>query len=255
MLEWLEEDIVLRALVFGLIPALTTTLGGLIGLIGVRGREVHLDVGLGFSAGVMIVTSFTSLLLPAIELGGIYISTIGFLTGVILVVLLNKYIPHEHLLKGYEGPSFMKNRIKHVWLVVLAILIHNLPEGLAVGGSSAIGLSMGLYTTLAIGLQDIPEGFVVSFPLAVTGESKKKALAISVLSGLSETLMAVIAAILSTVTSGLLVFTLSLAAGSMIYVVSHEVIPETHRHGHETQSTIGFILGFIVMLWLETLLG
>ena len=149
----------------------------------------------------------------------------------------------------------MKSRIKHVWLVVLAILIHNLPEGLAVGGSSSIGISMGLITAVAIGVQDIPEGFAVSFPLAVAGRSKMKALGISVLSGLSETVMAVIAALLSTGSTSLLVFTLSLAAGSMIYVVSHEVIPETHRHGHESLSTTGFILGFILMLWLESLLG
>lgn len=249
------ENSVLRALILGLIPALATSLGGLIGLIGVRGREVHLDVGLGFSAGVMTVTAFTSLLLPAIELGGVFLTTLGFLTGVLVVVLLNRIIPHEHLMKGYEGPVSMKNKIKHVWLVVLAILIHNLPEGLAVGGSSSIGLSMGLITAVAIGVQDIPEGFVVSFPLAVAGRSKRTALAISVLSGLSETVMAVIAALLSTGSTSLLVFTLSLAAGSMIYVVSHEVIPETHRHGHESLSTTGFILGFILMLWLESLLG
>jgi ZIP family zinc transporter len=254
-LSELPESVVLRALVLGLIPALMTSLGGLAGLIGVKGREEHLDVGLGFSAGVMTVASFTSLLLPAIELGGVSLVTAGFLAGVALVVLLDRIIPHEHLLRGYEGPSFMRDRMKHVWLVTMAILIHNLPEGLAVGSSSVVSSSVGLATAIAIGIQDIPEGFAVSFPIAIAGKSKKKALGISVLSGLSETLMALAAALLSSTTTTLLVLTLSLAAGSMIYVVSHEVIPETHRYGHESLSTLGFMSGFIVMLWLDTILS
>ncbi|MEM3141759.1 MAG: ZIP family metal transporter, partial [Zestosphaera sp.] len=209
----------------------------------------------GFSAGIMVVASFTSLLLPAVELGGASLVTLGFLAGVGLVVVLNKSIPHEHLLKGYEGPSHLKSRMRRVWLMVMAILIHNLPEGLAVGSSSGISFPAGLAMALAIGVQDIPEGFAVSFPIAIAGKSKKRALGISVLSGLSETLMAVIAALLSSTSESLLVFTLSLAGGSMIYIVSHEVIPETHRHGHEWLSTLGFLSGFITMLWLDTMLS
>ncbi|MEM4594001.1 MAG: ZIP family metal transporter [Zestosphaera sp.] len=249
------ENLIVRALLLGLIPASLTSLGGIIGLIGVKGSEKHLDIGLGFSAGIMVVASFTSLLLPAVELGGAFLVTLGFLAGVGLVVLLDKSIPHEHLLKGYEGPSHLKSRMRRVWLMVMAILIHNLPEGLAVGSSSGISFPAGLAMALAIGVQDIPEGFAVSFPIAIAGKSKKRALGISVLSGLSETLMAVIAALLSSTSESLLVFTLSLAGGSMIYIVSHEVIPETHRHGHEWLSTLGFLSGFITMLWLDTMLS
>ncbi|MEM4571667.1 MAG: ZIP family metal transporter [Zestosphaera sp.] len=249
------ENLIVRALLLGLIPASLTSLGGIIGLIGVKGSEKHLDIGLGFSAGIMVVASFTSLLLPAVELGGASLVTLGFLAGVGLVVLLDKSIPHEHLLKGYEGPSHLKSRMRRVWLMVMAILIHNLPEGLAVGSSSGISFPAGLAMALAIGVQDIPEGFAVSFPIAIAGKSKKRALGISVLSGLSETLMAVIAALLSSTSESLLVFTLSLAGGSMIYIVSHEVIPETHRHGHEWLSTLGFLSGFITMLWLDTMLS
>lgn len=255
MFSEILENIVVRSLLIGLIPAFLTSLGGATGLIGVKGSEKHLDIGLGFSAGVMVVASFTSLLLPAIELGGVPLVTLGFFAGVGLVVILDRSIPHEHLLRGYEGPLFMRSRVKRVWLVVMAILIHNLPEGLAVGSSSGISFSAGLSMALAIGVQDIPEGFAVSFPIAVAGKSKKRALGISVLSGLSETLMAVIAALLSSASESLLVFTLSLAGGSMIYVVSHEVIPETHRHGHEWLSTLGFLSGFMTMLWLDTILG
>ncbi|MEM0025601.1 MAG: ZIP family metal transporter, partial [Zestosphaera sp.] len=249
------ENLIVRALLLGLIPASLTSLGGIIGLIGVKGSEKHLDIGLGFSAGIMVVASFTSLLLPAVELGGASLVTLGFLAGVGLVVVLDKSIPHDHLLKGYEGPSHLKSRMRRVWLMVMAILIHNLPEGLAVGSSSGISFPAGLAMALAIGVQDIPEGFAVSFPIAIAGKSKKRALGISVLSGLSETLMAVIAALLSSTSESLLVFTLSLAGGSMIYIVSHEVIPETHRHGHEWLSTLGFLSGFITMLWLDTMLS
>lgn len=255
MINDLSENMVIRALILGLIPAFLTSLGGLIGLVGVRGSEKHLDIGLGFSAGVMVVASFTSLLLPAIELSNVLLVTLGFLVGVGLVITLDKSIPHEHLMRGYEGPLFMKDRIKRVWLMVMAILIHNLPEGLAVGSSSVVGSSAGLATAIAIGLQDIPEGFAVSFPIAIAGKNKKKALGISVMSGLSETLMAVIAAVVSSGSVSLLAFMLSLAGGSMIYVVSHEIIPETHRYGHEWLSTLGFLSGFITMLWLDTVLG
>lgn len=255
MFNGLPENIVTRALILGLIPAFLTSLGGLIGLVGVRGSEKHLDVGLGFSAGVMVVASFTSLLLPAIELSSVLLVTMGFLVGVGLVIVLDKSIPHEHLMRGYEGPSFMRNRIKRVWLMVMAVLIHNLPEGLAVGSSSVVSSSAGLAMAVAIGLQDIPEGFVVSFPIALAGKSKKRALGISVMSGLSETLTAVIAALASSESVSLLAFMLSLAGGSMIYVVSHEIIPETHRYGHEWLSTLGFLLGFITMLWLDIVLG
>ena len=255
MINGLPEDIITRALILGLIPAFLTFLGGFIGLIGVKGSEKHLDIGLGFSAGVMTVASFTSLLLPAIELSNISLVTSGFLVGVGLVVLLDKSLPHEHLLRGYEGPSFMKSRMRRIWLMVMAILIHNLPEGLAVGSASNVSSLTGFATAIAIGVQDIPEGFAVSFPIAIAGKNKKRALGISALSGLSETLMALIAAILSSASTSILAFTLSLASGSMIYVVSHEVIPETHRHGHEWFSTLGFLSGFVTMLWLDTLLS
>ncbi|MEM0015133.1 MAG: ZIP family metal transporter [Zestosphaera sp.] len=246
------ENVVARALVLGLIPAFLTSVGGVAGLIGLRGSEKHLDLGLGFSAGVMTVTSFTSLLLPAMRVGGFPILLAGFSSGVILVVILNKFIPHEHLMKGYEGPAVIKARIKRVWLLVSAILIHNIPEGLAVGSSSVFSLSNGLLTALAIGLQDIPEGFAVSFPIAAATKDVRKALLIASLSGLSETVMSVAVALMTTSTT-LLAFTLSLAGGSMIYVVSHEVIPETHRYGHEHLSTAGFLTGFLTMLRLDTM--
>lgn len=249
------ENVIARAFVMGLIPALLTSVGGVAGLAGSKGSEKHLDLGLGFSAGVMTVASFTSLLLPAMKVGGFLTVLAGFTSGIVLIVVLDKIIPHEHLMKGYEGPLLPKARVKRVSLLVFAILIHNIPEGLAVGSASGASLSDGLLTALAIGIQDTPEGFAVSFPIANATKNWRKAFLIAVLSGFSETLMSVIAALVVTSSITLLAFMLSLAGGSMIYVVSHEVLPETHRYGHERLSTAGFLTGFLTMLWLDTLFG
>jgi ZIP family zinc transporter len=244
-----------RAFVLSLIPATLTSIGGLFGAIGLLGREKHLDAGLGFSAGVMLVASFTSLLLPSIEIGGITIATLGFLAGIVLIIVLDRILPHEHLIKGYEGPETLARRLRKIWLIVIAILIHNLPEGMAVGASAVQGLENGLLMALAIGLQDMPEGFAVVYPLVMVNRKIGLPIAIGVLSGLSETVMAVIIALISSRSVSLLPLTLALSAGAMIYVVSHEILPETHRKGHEWLASLGFITGFLVMLWLDVLLG
>jgi len=248
-------DLIYRAFVLGLIPGLLTILGGLFGLVGVRVSTKYLDLGLSFSAGVMLVASFTSLLLPSIEYAGFTVTFLGFLVGVALIVLLNKYMPHEHLMKGYEGPVELRERFSRVWLMTLAILIHNLPEGLAVGVVSSIGFREGFVIALAIGIQDVPEGFAVSFPISMGERKVSKALIVTILSGFSETLMAVLAALIASLTHYLLPFLLALAGGAMIYVVIREIIPETYRYGNETYASIGFIIGFLTMLFLDTMLG
>ncbi len=244
-----------RAFLLGLIPAVLTSLGGFIGLLGVRVSSKYLDMGLSFSAGVMLVASFTSLLLPAIEMSGFTIVLIGFLAGVLVITLLDKYAPHEHLASGYEGPAELRDRISKIWLMIITILIHNLPEGLAVGVVSSIGFREGLLMALAIGIQDIPEGFAVSFPLAMSEKKVKRPLAIAVLSGFSETLMAVIAALIASLSDYLLPLLLALAGGAMIYVVVEEIIPETYKYGNEKYASIGFIIGFLIMLYLDTIFG
>lgn len=242
--------------VLGLFVALLTTLGSLPGLLGVRISDKGIDIGLSFSAGVMIVASFTSLLLPAIEIGtGFLPVVLGFLCGTFLIMMLDYFLPHEHFVKGYEGPVHLRSKVKTAWLVALAIIIHNFPEGMAIGASTAFDLKEGVLMAIAIGIQDMPEGFAVAFPIAVVRKKARLALLVSLLSGLSETLMSVITALLASVFSSLLPFFLSLAAGAMIYVVSHEIIPETHRKGHARSSTLGLILGFLIMLWLDTSLG
>jgi len=244
-----------RAFILSLIPAGLTSLGALLGALGLVGRDEHLDAGLGFSAGVMLVASFTSLILPSIEMGGISVSTAGFLLGVAVIALLEKLLPHEHLVKGFEGSEALARRLRKVWLVVIAILIHNLPEGMAVGASAAEGPSSGLLVAVAIGLQDIPEGFAVVYPLSMIYRSLSIPLSVGVISGISETLMAVLASAIASHSRILLPLTLSLAGGAMIHVVSHEILPETHSKGHERLATFGFLAGFLTMLWLDVLLG
>ncbi|MEM4749153.1 MAG: ZIP family metal transporter, partial [Thermosphaera sp.] len=218
-----------------------------------RSRDSYLDLGMGFAAGLMLVASFTSLLLPSIELSNVFLSTAGFTAGVLLMYGVDKITPHEHLEERFEGPLRLKGRVKALYLTVLAILIHNIPEGMAVGAGSALPFEKGLALSIAIALQDVPEGFAVSYPLISLTRNKFKAVFISALSGLSETVASVLTGLIIESSMGLIPFLLALAAGGMIYVVSDEVIPETHKYGHEEYATLGFILGFITMLLLDSL--
>ena len=244
------------ASLLGLLVAGLTSLGGLAAVLvpAVR-REVMIDVGLGFSSGVMIVASFTSLLLPAIDMGGFYRALAGFLAGVAAVRVLERLTPHQHIVKGVEGPRSLAEKIRAAWLVALAIIIHNFPEGMAVGFSTVADPREGLAVGLAIGLQDVPEGAAVALPLLAAGNSRARALGAAVLSGLSEAATSAAAGLLGQAHAWVLPYALAFAAGAMVYVVSHEAIPESHRSGHEGKATLGFTLGFIVMLWLDTTLG
>ncbi len=243
------------ALIGGGICFLLTFIGALPALLGTMISQKMLDIGLGFSAGIMIVAGFTSLILPGIELGGVFSVVAGFILGSFIVALANKLLPHEHFVKGFEGPESLKRRMKAVWLLVIAIIIHNFPEGLAVGSGIAYNPRDGLLLAFAIGLQDMPEGFAVAAPLVGMGMPRVRALSIAFLSGAVELFMAVIPVALTDMAYSVLPYMLGFAGGAMIYVVSSEVIPETHRHGHEDWASVGFIIGFIIMLILDTVLG
>ncbi|MDQ0668369.1 ZIP family metal transporter [Pseudomonas sp. W2I6] len=221
------------------------------------------DTLLGFAAGMMLAASSFSLILPGIEaaqeisgnkLLAACIVVAGLGLGVALMIGLDRYVPHEHAEIGRKGP--LTARFNRVWLFVLAITLHNLPEGMAIGVSFARGdLSVGMPLTTAIAIQDIPEGLAVALALRVIGVPALKALLIAIGSGLMEPLGAVIGLGIS---SGFVLgypIALGLAAGAMLFVVSHEVIPETHRNGHETPATLGLMLGFAVMMFLDTALG
>lgn len=221
------------------------------------------DIMLGFAAGMMLAASAFSLILPGIEAArelsgspllaaGIVVLGLGL--GVALMIGLDRFVPHEHTESGRRGPQV--ERINRVWLFVLAITLHNLPEGMAIGVSFANGdMQVGLPLTTAIAIQDIPEGLAVALALRVTGISALRAAMIAIASGLMEPIGAVVGLGISSSFALGYPIALGLAAGAMIFVVSHEVIPETHRNGHETPATLGLMLGFGVMMFLDTALG
>lgn len=259
LIAYSEGDTVRLALIVSSIAMILTTLGGL-GILFLkkgdnpRRASLFIDMGLGFSSGIMIVASFTSLLIPAIDSYGVTYPLIGLVLGAFSVHLINSLIPHEHLVRGYEGPKAAVRKLKAAWLVALAIIIHNLPEGLSIGVASGYSAVYGITLGIAIAVQDIPEGLAVSLPVYLTTGSKSKGIFYALLSGLSEVLIAVPSAFLSTYFDMILPLAMGFGAGAMIYVVSHEAIPETHRSGEEMKATISFFIGFIMMIILDSIL-
>ena len=259
-----HADTALRyGLIGGLAGFAATTLGAMPGLFlrGISSRSE--DTLLGLAAGMMLAASSFSLLLPGLEAGreitgsavaGGFAVVLGLGLGVLLMLGLDQFTPHEHTHGGPCGPGC--ERVGRVWLFVLAISLHNLPEGMAIGVSFALGdLSVGLPLTSAIALQDIPEGLAVAVALRAVGLAPLRAVLIAGATGFMEPIGALLGVGLS---SGLAIaypVGLGLAAGAMIFVVSHEVIPETHRNGHQTPATLGLMCGFAIMMLLDTTLG
>ncbi|MDT3734930.1 MAG: ZIP family metal transporter [Denitratisoma sp.] len=221
------------------------------------------DSMLGMAAGMMLAASAFSLLLPGLEAGagilgsksfGAGVVVLGMALGVLLMLGLDAFTPHEHDKTGPCGPGY--ERCGRVWLFVFAIALHNLPEGMAIGvGFSHADMGVGLPLVTAIALQDIPEGLAVALALRGAGLTPTTAVLVAGASGLLEPVGALLGVGLA---SGLAVaypVGLGLAAGAMIFVVSHEVIPETHRNGHQTPATIGLMAGFALMMALDTALG
>ncbi|TAM87120.1 MAG: ZIP family metal transporter [Candidimonas sp.] len=240
-----------------------TALGALLALA-VRAVEVRTnDCMLGFAAGMMLAASSFSLILPGLEsahalldssVGGALIVVFGLALGVLLMLGLDYFTPHAHESTGMHGPS--GRRIGGVWLFVLAIILHNLPEGMAIGVSFAHGdLAVGLPLTVAIAIQDIPEGLAVVLALRAIGQPLHASILIAIGSGLMEPLGALLGVGIASGLPAAYPIGLGLAAGAMIFVVSHEVIPETHRNGHQTAATVGLMAGFAVMMFLDTALG
>ncbi|WP_019340712.1 ZIP family metal transporter [Stutzerimonas stutzeri] len=232
--------------------------------IGLRDVSTRMqDSMLGFAAGMMLAASAFSLILPGLEAGrelfgngpaAALTVVVGLGLGVLLMLGLDHFTPHEHQSTGPRGPEFA--RLNRVWLFVLAIALHNIPEGMAIGVSFANGdLGVGLPLTAAISIQDIPEGLAVALALRTTGLSARTSVLIAAASGLMEPIGALVGIGMSSGFAIAYPVSLGLAAGAMIFVVSHEVIPETHRNGHQTPATLGLMLGFAVMMFLDTALG
>ncbi|MFB0546559.1 MAG: ZIP family metal transporter, partial [Anaerolineae bacterium] len=203
-----------------------TGVGALPVLFTTKVSDRLLDAMLGFAAGVMLAATAFSLLVPAVELGGIWITVFGVLAGALFLSALDRVIPHMHFISGPEGPS---STMRRVWLLIIAITLHNFPEGLAVGvGFGGEDFDTAVALAIAIGLQNMPEGLAVALPLVREGWPRGRALWYALASGLAEPIAGLIGVAAVTIARPLLPFGLAFAAGAMLYVVSDEIIPETH---------------------------
>lgn len=251
------------ALLGGTAGFAATSFGALMAIV-LRNISVRTqDSMLGFAAGMMLAASSFSLILPGLEAardllgsGPAAAATVvaGLGLGVLLMLGLDYFTPHEHESAGAFGPEHQ--RISRVWLFVFAIILHNIPEGMAIGVGFAEGdMNVGVPLAMAIAIQDIPEGLAVALALRSIGLPALRAVLIAAASGLMEPLGALVGLGISSGFAIAYPVSLGLAAGAMIFVVSHEVIPETHRNGHQTSATVGLMGGFAVMMFLDTALG
>jgi len=236
-----------------LVAGLATGAGALPVLFTRRVSHRILDVMLGFAAGVMLAATAFSLLIPAIELGGIWITVLGTAIGGLFLHLVDRFTPHLHFISGPEGPS---SNLRRIWLLILAITIHNFPEGLAVGVSFGSGdMRAGMALATGIGLQNMPEGLAVALPLVREKYHRRKALWYATLTGLVEPVGGLLGISIVTLARPLLPLGLAFAAGAMLFIVCDEMIPESHRKGHERDATFGLMVGFIIMMVLDTTFG
>lgn len=255
-----------------MIPFIGTTLGAACVYIMKNELKDRVQKGLsGFAAGVMVAASIWSLLMPAMDMVNQKLgrmawlpAAIGFMVGIIFLLFLDSVIPHQHI--DSDKPEGIKAAsLRKTTMMVLAVIIHNIPEGMAVGVSFAGviygkgGLTMAAAMVLSIGIaiQNFPEGAIISMPLKAVGVSKHKSFAMGVFSGIVEPIAAIITILLSSIMVPILPYLLSFAAGAMMYVVVEELVPEATGEGqsHTNIGTIGFSLGFVVMMILDVMLG
>ena len=215
---------------------------------------------LGFASGVMVAASVWSLLIPSMEMGAgnVWPAIIGLLLGFAFLLLIDYVTPHIHASGEAEGP---KSHLSRTTKLALAVTIHNFPEGMAVGvaiaGAMSSGFSMAaaLALSLGIAIQNIPEGAIISMPLRAAGNSRWRAFGIGSLSGIVEPAGGALVLLLASVMTPLLPYLLSFAAGAMLYVVVEELIPETSEGAHSNIGTIGFAMGFALMMALDVVMG
>ncbi|MFA7602590.1 MAG: ZIP family metal transporter [Novosphingobium sp.] len=258
-----DMDVVLLGVLGSTAAGFMTLVGALPVLFGRAMSARQEDSLLGFAAGVMLAASFFSLLLPAIESASSLfawrfapgsIAALGLLMGAGAMVGANALIPHRHFVQGDQGPVSAK--MDKILLFVAAITIHNFPEGLAMGvgfGSGAIDKAAAL--SVGIGIQNLPEGLAVALALRANGVSKWKAFLIASATGLLEPIGGLVGVSLVSLAEPLLPWALAFAAGTMLHIVSHEIIPETHSRGFQRQATTGMAIGFVLMMFLDVSFG
>ena len=259
--NFISKNIIFSGFLASFVAGLATVLGAFFLLLFKKVSKKFMDASLGFAAGVMLAASIFSLIIPALnihkeKLLSVIVVSMGILIGAVFIDFIDKNIPHEHFIKGHEGDI---SKIKKIWLFIIAITLHNFPEGLAVGAGFGTGLpeqiKNGLSLTLGIGLQNIPEGMAVAFSLFSEKTSVKKAIFVSFLTGLVEPIGGLVGVLFVNIASSFLPWGMAFAAGAMLFVISDEIIPETHRGGFERLATFSVLIGFCVMMFLDVLLG
>ncbi len=235
--------------------------GAVLGFIFKKTSHKFSDIVLSFAAGVMLAAAVLGLIIPSVEMGGKYgliTAIIGIFAGAFVISLVDKLVPHLHKMSGadQEMHSAAQDRLNKVLLFVFAIAIHNLPEGIAAGigfgtGNTADALSIAG----GIALQNIPEGMVIIGPMLAAGMSNGRTFIIALIAGIVEVIGTFIGYFAVTVSGAILPFALAFAGGTMLYVISDEMIPETHAHGAERGATYSLLIGFCLMLVIDTLLG
>ncbi|MBQ7325820.1 MAG: ZIP family metal transporter [Clostridia bacterium] len=236
-----------------------TIIGSLIGFLFKNISHRFSDIVLSFAAGVMLAAAVLGLILPSLEYGGklgILITVAGIFVGAICLNLIDKLVPHLHKLVGSDIEPHHNANLSKVLLFVTAIAIHNLPEGIAAGVGFGSGDTTGaLIIAGGIALQNIPEGMVIIGPMLAAGVSPRKTFVCAMITGLVEVVGTLIGYLAVSVSTAILPFALAFAGGTMLYVISDEMIPETHAHGSERGATYALLVGFCVMLITDVLLG
>ena len=236
-----------------------TVIGSLIGFIFKNISHKFSDIVLAFAAGVMLAAAVLGLIVPSLEYGGKYgilITVAGIFVGAVCLNLIDKLVPHLHKIVGVEPESHHNANLNKVLLFVLAIAIHNLPEGIAAGvGFGSGDTTQALIIAGGIALQNIPEGMVIIAPMLAAGIRPGKTFIIAMITGLVEVVGTLIGYFAVSISTAILPFALAFAGGTMLYVISDEMIPETHAHGSERGATYALLIGFCVMLVTDVLLG
>ena len=251
-----------------LIPLLGTMLGSAFVFFMKKDMSPRLQKSLlGFASGVMVAASVWSLLIPAMDMESekgtwsVFPAAVGFLLGVGFLLLIDEITPHLHI--GTDKPEGMKSHLSKTMMLALAVTIHNLPEGMAVGvvfagaesAISNISLASAIAVSLGIAIQNVPEGAIISMPMRAAGNSKWKSFVIGSLSGAVEPCGGLAVVVLASFMTPILPYMLAFAAGAMFYVVVEELIPEASNGQHSNLSTIGFAIGFVLMMVLDVVLS
>ena len=251
-----------------LIPLLGTMLGSAFVFLMKDEMPMRLQKSLlGFASGVMVAASVWSLLIPAMEMESgkgawsVFPAAVGFLLGIGFLLLIDELTPHLHI--GTDKPEGPRSRLSKTAMLALAVTIHNLPEGMAVGvvfagadsGTTNISLTSALAVAVGIAIQNVPEGAIISMPMRAAGNSRWRSFLIGTLSGVVEPIGALAVLLLASVLTPVLPYILTFAAGAMFYVVVEELIPEASSGQHSNLSTIGFAIGFVLMMVLDVVMG